>query len=81
MRRDEPPWDLFYINPAGARLFGVEDSRDMIGRPLLDFIHPQHQSTLSDEFAKIREEGKSLHTYNGQLFRIDEQVVDFLHYL
>lgn len=31
---------ILYANPAGARLLGVEKPEDLVGRPVMEFVHP-----------------------------------------
>lgn len=35
-----------FVNPAGARLVGVSSPKELIGRRVLDFIHPDHHAYL-----------------------------------
>lgn len=37
---------LIFVNPAGARLFGVSSPDELIGRRVLDFIHPDQHELL-----------------------------------
>ncbi|MFT5181180.1 MAG: PAS domain S-box-containing protein [Alphaproteobacteria bacterium] len=37
---------LIFMNPAGARLFGVSSPEQLIGRRVLDFIHPDYHDYL-----------------------------------
>ncbi len=46
-----------FINPEGQKMFGVTHENEMIGRPILDFVHPDfHESTRQRmEQAKIEQ--------------------------
>lgn len=34
---------LVYVNRAAARFLGAEESRELVGRPVVDFIHPEER--------------------------------------
>ena len=35
-----------YINPAGTALFGAERAEELLGRPILERVHPEHQDWM-----------------------------------
>jgi PAS domain S-box-containing protein len=37
---------ILYINPEGARLLGPRSPEEIIGKPLLQFVHPEHHGEL-----------------------------------
>lgn len=43
------------INQAGKRIFGVANSSDLIGKSLLDFVHPISQSTFSEKLELVKQ--------------------------
>ena len=43
-----------YINPKGAELLGVEQPEDIIGRHILDFIHPDSQQKSRERMAALQ---------------------------
>ena len=39
---------LVYVNPAAIKMLGAKSAQDLIGKPFLDFVHPDfHQMTLA----------------------------------
>ncbi len=43
---------MVYINPAGIELFSAARSEELLGKSIIDFIHPDHQAEIS---ARIHE--------------------------
>jgi len=36
---------VVYVNPAAVRLLGAADASDLVGRPILEFLHPDHHAS------------------------------------
>lgn len=50
---------VVYINKFGAKLFGVENPDDLIGKPVMDFVHPDYRQIVRERVQKMMEEGES----------------------
>src|SRR5207248_3586578 len=48
---------LLYVNPAGVRLFGAADLAELVGRSVLDFIHPDSLPVVRERLRRLREGG------------------------
>jgi PAS domain S-box-containing protein len=46
---------LLYINPAGVRLFGAKNLDELVGRSVLDFIHPDSLSVVTERIRQVGE--------------------------
>jgi PAS domain S-box-containing protein len=46
---------LLYVSPAGVRLFGATDLAELVGRSVLDFIHPDSLAAVRDRIRQVRE--------------------------
>jgi PAS domain S-box-containing protein len=44
---------LLYVNPAGVRLFGATDPAELVGRSVLDFIHPDSLPAVTDRIRQV----------------------------
>lgn len=72
MHQDEK---VIYINDAGRKLFGAKNVDELVGRPILDFIHPEYReivhkrinSGYAGERASLMEE---------KLIRLDGSILD-----
>jgi PAS domain S-box-containing protein len=44
---------LLYVNPAGVRLFGAANRDELVGRSVLDFIHPDSLPVVRDRIRQV----------------------------
>jgi PAS domain S-box-containing protein len=44
---------LLYVNPAGVRLFGATDLAQLVGRSVLDFIHPDSLPVVRERIRQV----------------------------
>ncbi len=50
---------VVYVNPAGARLLGGEAAAEFLGRPILDFVHPDDRTSLMEGVRGLTQGGGS----------------------
>lgn len=50
---------IVYINPAGLRLARVRSKKDMIGRYITDFVHPDSVPGMIDRLQSLAEDGSA----------------------
>jgi len=60
-----------YINPAGIRLFGASSPEDVIGRSVLDFVHPDYRRIVKNRIKRQLGEGKAAPLIEEKLLRLD----------
>lgn len=65
-----------YISAAGAQVFGREPT-SMLGRPMLEFIHPDDRERTLAAAASVME-GAALLNYHNRYLRADGSAVDLL---
>ncbi|MCL6471915.1 MAG: SpoIIE family protein phosphatase [Firmicutes bacterium] len=41
-------WRFVFINPAGARMLGAERPQDIIGKPILGYVHPDYRVAVKE---------------------------------
>ena len=46
-----------YVNPAGARMLGAQDPQELVGRSVLEFVHPERRGEVAAQIASIGEGG------------------------
>ncbi len=49
---------IVYINPAGAKLLGAGSPEELINKPVLSFIHPDHVEIVKGRIRQVQVEGK-----------------------
>ena len=67
---------FLYINPAGVSLLGAANSDELIGRSVVDFIHPDYLGIAKDRIRQIREEGKQVPRIEEKFIRLDGSIAD-----
>ena len=67
---------VVYINNAGIELFGATHSKELIGKPVLDLIHPEDREFVRARIKKIESEGVSSPLREYRIVRFDGKAVD-----
>lgn len=42
-----------YLNPAAVKQFGIADQQEYIGKPIIEVVHPDHQTVVKERVDKI----------------------------
>jgi len=67
---------VVYMNQEGANILGAAGPEDMIGMPVIDFIHPDYHHIVKDRIGKIHRTKKQLIRIEQKYVRLDGRVVD-----
>jgi two-component system cell cycle sensor histidine kinase/response regulator CckA len=67
---------IVYINAAGARLFGVEDRGRLLGKQVLDLIHPDYLEIVQERMQQLKEENTEVPLIEEKYLRLDGTPVD-----
>lgn len=67
---------LLYVNPPGVKLLGVLSSEDLIGQPVLEFVHPDYSDLVQARLQQLGEEGVGVPLVEVKLIRLDGTGVD-----
>lgn len=65
-----------FVNGAGVELFGVTGQEDLLGKPVLDFIHPDGWETASAWVRMEQEKGKIISSVEEKYLRVNGTPVD-----
>lgn len=65
-----------YLNPTALRTFGVERPEVLLGRSILDFIHPDYRELMIGRVRKIVESGEPTEWIEAKLVAPDGRVFD-----
>ncbi len=68
--------NIFFINEAGAKLLGTPDSKSLTGKSFSDFIHPDYQELVYEQFRYIQDNKKAVSPFETKLARQDGSAVD-----
>ena len=67
---------IVLINNAGVRLFGAGAAADLIGRCVLDFVHPDYLACVRQRIEGVIQEGQAAPLIAEKWVRLDGAVVD-----
>jgi PAS domain S-box-containing protein len=67
---------LVYVNAAGVRVLGAARAEELIGKPVLDLIHPDYVEFVKARMQSTREEGTTTNLAEMQVVRLDGEVID-----
>jgi len=66
---------IVFANRAGAALLGASDPGEIMGRPVLDFVHRDDRATVQARLRKVLEHDTELALIERRLVRLDGSVV------
>lgn len=66
---------IIFINARGVELLGAGSAEELLGTPIIDFIHPDYQDEVARRM-KLEEEGKTFKFMEEKIVRLDGTVVD-----
>ncbi len=64
-----------YANPAAARTFGVGSNDDLVGKDILDFVHPDSLKNVRERIREVLETGQPAPIIEEKLLRPDGSMV------
>jgi PAS domain S-box-containing protein len=67
---------IIYANRATVRLLGAVSMQDLIGKPILDFIHAESRQVVTQLMKDAAEHGTSSSMIEEKIVRVDGSVVD-----
>lgn len=67
---------LVFANSATAKLLGASSPDDLIGKPVLDIVHPDYRHTVSGRVKMMNEQGKVAPMIEEKFLRLDGTAVD-----
>jgi PAS domain S-box-containing protein len=68
--------NVVFVNPAAARLFGAARAEEIIGRPMLDLVHPDHHQIVTDRVRRLANGAGALPTIEERFVRLDGTPVE-----
>lgn len=66
---------IVYVNSAAAKILGAASQNELIGKPVLDIIHPDYHE-IAKERIKMEEEGNVAPLLEEKFLRVDGSPVD-----
>ncbi len=66
---------IVFINTAGVRLAGADGPEDLLGKPYLDFVHPDFREAVESRLLRVQK-GESVELLQEKLLRPDGSAVE-----
>jgi len=67
---------LILINAAGTRLLGATNLEQLVGKPIMDFVHPDDREMVAGRIKQVGEQGTLAHPIEQKWLRLDGTVID-----
>lgn len=67
---------LRFVNPAGVALVGASSASDLIGRPMLELVHPDYRDCALEEARKVLAGGDAQPRVERKLLKLDGTPLD-----
>lgn len=62
---------IVFVNPACVRLTGADSAADLLGKPLMKFVHPDFRRTVRDRVSAMFRDGKPVPLMEETFLRMD----------
>ena len=67
---------IVYVNPAGLRLFGAESPNQIIGKSILDVVHPDYREIMQDRASLVEKGLETIPLQEKKFLRLDGKPID-----
>jgi len=67
---------LVYANTAAVKMFGARSAQDLVGKPLLDLVHPDYHKIVLTRVKSITEDGTPLPRLEETFLKLDGTKID-----
>lgn len=64
-----------YINPAGLQIIGANPDDDLVGKPIIEFIHPKMLQITRDNIQKLSTEERTVINFENTFLKMDRSPV------
>lgn len=68
--------EFMFVNNAAVKLFGATDSSDLIGKPIIEQVHPDYREIVKARIQQIVEQRTPTEWMEQQFFSLDGTVID-----
>jgi len=67
---------IVFVNMATVKLFGAASTEELIGKPLMGFVHPDYREIIKERIRQAQEQGKAAPLIEEKIIRLDGSVID-----
>jgi PAS domain S-box-containing protein len=65
-----------YVNPAAQRLWGASSAADLVGRSILNVVHPDYRQLVSERVKDVQDRSATSPLSEQKHIRLDGEVID-----
>src|SRR5262245_37475501 len=65
-----------FVNPAALELLGAQEASQVVGRPVMDFVHPDFHALVVERMRKMLETNTPAYLLEEKIVRLDGAVRD-----
>ena len=67
---------VVFVNPATVQMIGAASAQDMLGKPMLDFVHPDYRQVVLARLKAHADAGLTMPLVEEKFIRLDQRVID-----
>jgi PAS domain S-box-containing protein len=67
---------LLYANPAALHMFGATSQQDLVGKPMLEFVHPDYRQSVVERMQRSYDQSLPPHMVEEKFLKLDGAVID-----
>jgi PAS domain S-box-containing protein len=67
---------LVYVNPAAITMFGAMSAQDLLGKPMLDLVHPDDHQAVLERIRSLAPDQPATLVYEERMFKLDGVAMD-----
>ena len=68
--------EILYINPTGIKFFGAKKEDEILGKSILEFIHPDYKELVESRIQGLENRTRKAPTAEMKLIRLDGRIID-----
>ena len=65
-----------YVNPAAIRLFGAQEEKNVLGKPVMEWFHPEFHQQVKERIHRLNEEWQQAPRLEAVYFKLDGTPID-----
>lgn len=67
---------IVFLNTAGTKILGAADSKQIVGKPIMDIVHPDHREIAKEQIRHMKEKGNHIPLIEQKYIRFDGSTID-----
>ena len=65
-----------FVNPAAVKLWGASSAEQLIGKPILDVVHPDYREMVRERVEQIERQGIPTELAEQKFIKLDGEIID-----